>query len=112
MFQSAGQLYYALICICLGGLAGVLKTFFPHKGALAFFTDFLFFLLLSAAFLYAEYLFRFPDFRPYTWAVTLLSFLAVRKILSQSVAKGKNMWYNRGKKRKKSAKTAADRSIV
>ncbi len=110
MFASYGQFYYAVVSLAVGGAAGILHAFFPKRGALAVITDALFFLGFTALFLYAEYRFRFPDFRPYMGACALLGFFVVKKILSQSVALRKKLWYNKRAKRKKSVKT--DRSKI
>lgn len=110
MFVSVGQFYFAAVSFAVGGTAGILHAFFPKRGALAVLTDVLFFLGFSALFLYAEYRFHFPDFRPYMGACAILGFFLVRKILLQLVALYKKTWYNKRAKRKKSVKT--DRSKI
>ncbi len=105
MFASSGQLYYAVISFAVGGIAGILHAFFPKRGVLAVSADVLFFCCFTVLFLYAEYRFRFPDFRPYMGVCALCGFFLIRKILSQSVALRKKMWYNIRAKRKKSVKT-------
>ena len=92
----------------MGAAGALLHAFLPQKGWIAHITDVLFFLGLSLLFLCAAYRFRFPEFRPYLGGCVLGGFFLVKKILSQSVAIRKKMWYNKNAKRKKSVKT--DRS--
>lgn len=110
MFVSIGQFYYAAVSLAIGGVAGALHAFFPKRGVFAAGLDVLFFLCFSALFLYVEHRLRFPDFRPYMGACALCGFFLIKKILSQSVALYKKMWYNKMAKGKKSAKT--DRSML
>ncbi len=87
-----------------------MHAFFPRRGVIAFFTDVLFFVGVITVFLYVEYRFHFPEFRPYMGGCVFTGFFLVRKILLQSVALRKKLWYNKGEKRKKSVKT--DRGMV
>lgn len=98
MFVTDGQLSYFLFSLAVGAALGVIKGFFPVRGRTAHLFDLLFSLFAFLVFFAAEYLLRFPAFRPYMAAGVGVGFVIVRKIFSQTVAKVRKRWYNRKKR--------------